>query len=102
VEDDIDAYVSTNKWAQPHILCVTELSSSHGDGNYHLIVDKHAVAIGTDILRAVELLYKMYYIFNLKYPAKLKSFFLFFDLYIFKLKTAKPTVQMENYFKKIK
>jgi hypothetical protein len=102
VEDDIETHAQNNKWAQPYILCVTETPTSHGDGAYHMVVDRQTMEVGHNVLRAVETLYKSYFVFNLKYPVKLKPFFNFLDAYVFKYKNVKPTGPMEKYFNKIK
>jgi hypothetical protein len=74
----------------------------HGDGLYFVVVDGSNFEVGSCIIRALEVLYKVYHVFSLKYSTELMNVFNFFDLYVFKFIKAKPSGSLEKYFKSLK
>jgi hypothetical protein len=49
-----------------------------------VVVDASFIEVGQNINRAIELLYKVHYIFDVSYEKSLAAFFNFFDFFIFK------------------
>jgi hypothetical protein len=70
-------------------------------GEFFVVVDKQHMECGGTLFRAVEVLYKIFHVFNLDYPLETRNFFCFFDLFVFKYTKAKPTVQVTKFFNRM-
>lgn len=87
-EDDIDTTIKKLNWIEPYII----FQDCKEDKYYAtLIVDEVIIHLEyITILRAIEILFKVHYIFNLKFHQSFIKFFEFFEIRIFKIKNRVP------------
>jgi hypothetical protein len=90
--------VAQNPQRQPYIVAVGGVNDVQ---QYYVVVDNSFVAVNT-LLRAFEVLYKCYWIFDLDYLNELGTFFNFFDLYIYKLFAAVPKLPVTRLYDLVK
>jgi hypothetical protein len=101
-ESDIQQFVMNNKQTQPYILTTNSLyGEEEPGGQYYVVVDQYFITT-TGLLRAIETLYKVYWVFNLQYTKELTVFFSFFDTFIFKSQKAVPKAACCGLYEKIK
>lgn len=63
---------------------------------YYLRVDNNLICLGEEFLRAVEILVKLFYAFDLDYPQNLNEFYNFLASYI--LKVSQPSIENKKIF----
>lgn len=63
---------------------------------YFLILDKEYIDVGKCFLKAFDILYKSYYVFNVEYPKTLDIFYNFMDHIIYKVNTGAARSSVEH------
>lgn len=75
-----------NDVPMPHLVIL-------GD-TYYLKIDDTKVETGTESLKAFDILFKSFFVFDLKYDKHLSKFFNFFEVFVYKTtKVAKSNVE---------
>jgi hypothetical protein len=98
----MDAAIKNWKNTQPFLVCVTEEPSQHATGELYLVIDgNHMKMQGNSVLRALDILYKTYHIFQLDYPADFAAMFNFLDVYVYKWRRGKTTGPVNNFFRSL-
>jgi hypothetical protein len=69
---DLVVFIQNKKKTQPYLIRTMEL---HGDEVYFVVVDASKVEVESSLLRAMQVLYKVYHIFSLKFQNSVKLVF---------------------------
>jgi hypothetical protein len=90
---DLQQYVLQKKadFRQPHILCVGNIVEL---GPFFLVVDHQLLSAGHCPLRAVELLVKTHYVFDVLFCASLAPFCNFVEVFLFRLTSVRATAKV--------
>lgn len=92
--------MTTLNWLEPYVVFQDSI-----DNTYYstIIVDGLKIPIDyVPLERALELLIKVYYVFNLKYVSSFAKFFEFFDVFVLKIKNNNPSAAIFKFHKYLK
>lgn len=67
---------------QPHLLC---FGTRKTPSQFFIIVDQQAMPCEGDVVAAVDKLFKLHYIFNVKYATEVQLFYNFLEVFVFQL-----------------
>lgn len=101
MNEDIEELVRTKTQTQPFIVCKNYNKFDTNESQMYIIVDDYFFECTDDFISAFDVLYKVHYVFNLKFDQSVAKFYNFFDCYIYKIKNIKPLGLVSNFFKKM-
>ena len=88
--DNINAICPTQ---QPLII---ELNGQEAEMEYFVKLDSKFLPCGDSFLKATDILYKCYYVFNVEYAAELKRFFNYMDVFVYKMDSVAALSAVES------
>lgn len=66
----------------PFIYCDTP---AFAEGMYYVILQRSTIPCGADFFQALDLVFKIYKVFNIKVPSRAKKMIDFFDMFVYKI-----------------
>ena len=90
-----DNLINNKDSGSPHLVTAGDKNSP--DCAWYLVIDGSAIPVGNNFLKAFDLLFKSFFVFNLHYPPDLTPTFSFFESLVYKMSTATsslPSVQV--------
>lgn len=94
---DIQEFALAKKaeFSQPHLICAGTPAEL---GPFFVVLDHRLLSAGPAPLRAIDLLVKCHYVFDVKYCPTLVNFFNFIDVFLYRVPEARAfskVVEME-------
>lgn len=77
------------KRSQPYLLGT---GSRRLPTQFFVIIDEEAIPCCGDITSAVDVLYKLHFVFNIEYATELKAFYAFLDHFVYKVGLPKVVI----------
>lgn len=99
--------MDTIKVITPILVCVKAYQNDHGffpDGRYFILLDsgKHKIDLGDRIFKtAFDILFKIYYVFNLKFEKSSKRMFNYLECFVYKISNVNPLISVNQIYKKL-
>jgi hypothetical protein len=100
---DIQEFALSKKaeFSQPHIICAGTPADL---GPFFVVLDHRLLSVGPEPLRAIDLLVKCHYVFDVKYCEALQNFFNFLDVFLYRtpnVRAFSKVVEVENILSKV-
>lgn len=77
------------KRSQPYLLGI---GSRRLPTQFFVIIDERAIPCGGDVTSAVDVMFKLHFIFNIHYATELKAFYAFLEHYVYEVGLPKDVI----------
>lgn len=91
---DIETVALENKTPEPHLIQI--------GSTFFLLIESEFCMLTDSFYTAFDVLFKSYFIFNLKFPKENSKFFQFFESFIFKTQLSATSSTLEKFYSNLR